>query len=1446
MKIGRGFLFFLLLLLTAARAVFCYDNLIIHPRLSTKAIEVYNQDSDNKITQEESVWIIHGSIAEDNDPRYVNHFYNPKTGLGLYYGWQHLTAKEWANNQMSASGDYDINTIMDNYRSGNTKRAWQGVGHILHLIQDMSVPAHVRDDEHGDGDPLEKWLEINGGLPDIEYQKYKVSDINSVFDSLANFTYNNFFSKDTILCNSEMGCDSFRQEKNYLGEIVNYCIINEYKKTAINVNLSGAECFLDEKVHQDYWNILTPQAIGYSAGVIEWFKDEFDKIDSEQSQLSLLEKFKFFLASKIVGFSQGFAYVYGDMYLPGQVLREDELKGTIEKFNSSEFAQNSAKAVVKLDEILDSASSGTKKALEGAIEQIKVLGEEFVYTESEASAETITAPNVNIADSVSETVKLERVIDGDTIVLQNGDRVRYIGIDAPELNQAGPDDDECLAWVAKVRNEQLLKSGEIKLIKDENVDKDKYGRLLRYVYVGDNFINASLVREGLAEIFFCQPGWENCPVTSDKTREEIIRTANELAQDNQRGIYSKACLAEEKIAVTEKIQEAEKTDEIKPENFIVFHSSAASSEEDNKNLDNQNSSNQDTNLAVSFFNLYDLKTLNQEYTASTTVGINLEITNEDLAETFCLSENENYPGFTDPCWRGGIGETYELSSGDGLKKIYLFIRQGDEIITSYTTIYLDTESLQIYFVETPAIYASSTEAVFVLGANKEVVGEYVLDKESPVFSNVGEEILFTDLSEEYHDFYFQGLSLGGEIASTSFSWLIDLSAPTVNLEVSQIDNDFNLSWAGEDLSSASSSGSGIDFYNVFYRQASSSPWEVILEKTQATSTDFTLASSSEEISFGVEAVDRAGNVSEICLASSSQEILENKDHIVISEVQFASDVSSKDEFVELYNPTEEEINLFAYRLSRKTKSGAETNLLTEFPEVILSVGGYYLITHEEYDGLNPSDSIYSTSQSIADDNTIILYSDAGETVLDKLGVGEASDFEGEVFVDNPQKGFSLERKALASSTLESIFEDRENFGNAYDSDNNSSDFIMQSEPNPRGLNLAPEPKLLSDNLEYLWHFDECIGYEAFDMIQSGLIEDDFGWSEGVWGCASSLSKAGRSTEINISLSPENGISLGFFAKAGIGLSSVSLFDEEINKEIKLGVLSNNLVFWDGANYQFLSYNTDDNWHYYTLILEEKSVKIFVDGVFLSELNLEFEFSNFDKLKLGEAGFVNFDELAIWSRVLSVEEILEIFNRSEPLEPVMNYNQEKRLYEWKSSEATSTLMTELIQGDDLEIGEAKWYHDEVSQKYLLNLATSSPLEKELSIPITQENFSINFLFGHTAMGKNIDNSLIFSSSSGNFGFRLYDRSIDVYVNGETYTFDCIYSAGFLSLVFDSESNKFFVYANSRLLGEGDYIYQNHEITSYKISAQEDNYVFYSLSIWDGILTTNQIRGQMMNL
>jgi len=92
---------------------------------------------------------------------------------------------------------------------------------------------------------------------------------------------------------------------------------------------------------------------------------------------------------------------------------------------------------------------------------------------------------------IIERARVTAVIDGDTIEIEGGEKVRYIGIDTPET-------DECYGPEATEANRELVEGKEVILIRDlEN--RGKYGRLLRYVIADGRFVNAELVRLGYAE-----------------------------------------------------------------------------------------------------------------------------------------------------------------------------------------------------------------------------------------------------------------------------------------------------------------------------------------------------------------------------------------------------------------------------------------------------------------------------------------------------------------------------------------------------------------------------------------------------------------------------------------------------------------------------------------------------------------------------------------------------------------------------------------------------------------------------------------------------------------------------------------------------------------------------------------------------------------------------------
>ena len=145
---------------------FSYDSNIAHPNIADLAARLYNGSAEEKLTGEEIGWLRQGAIDEDVPFRWVNHFYDPINNIG--FKGAYLKAGNWAQDpemQKSYSlGDYSWQRVIDDYQKGDKKRAFVGLGHIIHLISDMSVPAHTRNDVHIVGDSYEQFVKNNFGV----------------------------------------------------------------------------------------------------------------------------------------------------------------------------------------------------------------------------------------------------------------------------------------------------------------------------------------------------------------------------------------------------------------------------------------------------------------------------------------------------------------------------------------------------------------------------------------------------------------------------------------------------------------------------------------------------------------------------------------------------------------------------------------------------------------------------------------------------------------------------------------------------------------------------------------------------------------------------------------------------------------------------------------------------------------------------------------------------------------------------------------------------------------------------------------------------------------------------------------------------------------------------------------------------------------------------------
>ena len=131
-----------------------------------------------------------------------------------------------------------------------------------------------------------------------------------------------------------------------------------------------------------------------------------------------------------------------------------------------------------------------------------------------------------IQQSEERGLRVIKITDGDTFVLEGGVRVRLADINAPEL-------EFCLGQEAKKRLKELILG---KIVQLPFTRPDKFGRLLALVYQGDVWVNQVMLAEGLGRYDSTQ---------TIKTKDQQLLAAAHQAKKEKRGVYSPRCTQKE-------------------------------------------------------------------------------------------------------------------------------------------------------------------------------------------------------------------------------------------------------------------------------------------------------------------------------------------------------------------------------------------------------------------------------------------------------------------------------------------------------------------------------------------------------------------------------------------------------------------------------------------------------------------------------------------------------------------------------------------------------------------------------------------------------------------------------------------------------------------------------------------------------------------------------------
>lgn len=193
-------------------------------------------------------------------------------------------------------------------------------------------------------------------------------------------------------------------------------------------------------------------------------------------------------------------------------------------------------------------------------------------------------------------------------------------------------------------------------------------------------------------------------------------------------------------------------------------------------------------------------------------------------------------------------------------------------------------------------------------------------------------------------------------------------------------------------------------------------------------------------------------------------------HVVISEFATRGPSAATDEFVELYNPNDNAVDISGWKLQYKSTSGTMWNDRAILPaNSSIPAHGFFLLANTSYVvTVTPdySSGLWGSGQGMADNGHERII-DASAVEVDKVGWGSAIDPEGGSAAPNhgtSANGNSVERKANASSTADLLATGGAHalLGNGQDTNVNGSDFVVQTHGrNPQNSSNGPEPAFSS-------------------------------------------------------------------------------------------------------------------------------------------------------------------------------------------------------------------------------------------------------------------------------------------------------------------------------------------------------------------------------------------------
>ncbi len=388
-----------------------------HENLTNNIIDEYERLSGVTFTERQKALVVSGAKYEDLDARPVNHFFDPvnNRGLDLPLVPKRNASPEWATNPYlqatflkNASkdtklynfrGDYSWHRAVYEYVHGDKESALKTLGHVLHLLEDLTSVPHTRNDAHSGSwfDGSSYYEDYTKGLdPDVHVDAIRgVNSVGRLFKDTAMYTNENFLSRDTVFenfKNPRLNLDD--REKQFIINNIGAKLVRvkgrENKKTG-KFKLEDLE-LNNNQVMQSYWEHLSRRTVEDGAALVDLFFREVEKERASGELLAMnmsynetkrtLEQFGAFgIAKKIYGSSLAAADL--------AELNRDKLRGAL---SANKYYKIKVKNEEVLRRALAGAGAGTKVYDSQLASAVQALGRDRGSSDNGSDAVVVEAP----------------------------------------------------------------------------------------------------------------------------------------------------------------------------------------------------------------------------------------------------------------------------------------------------------------------------------------------------------------------------------------------------------------------------------------------------------------------------------------------------------------------------------------------------------------------------------------------------------------------------------------------------------------------------------------------------------------------------------------------------------------------------------------------------------------------------------------------------------------------------------------------------------------------------------------------------------------------------------------------------------------------------------------------------------------------------------------------